>query len=449
MKRFFECNLPKTAPKHITGIEKRTTVTRILKQVHSRMDKLNEALSITGLRGEQFAAAAKVFFDRKADTGEPILDRWSAEKLAEQVAIIAPNMDYSERYEWPNAVVVVDIAFLTIPEWEAVRMVGIGGSDAAVAVGVSPYRTEQALYHDKVGTEIKLPIEEGNQFIFDYGHYLEPLVIEEFCRRTGAKAITETRMFAKKGMSYVTANIDKILILPDERIVVFEAKTTTNFNRDAWKDEKVPAQYVPQCRQYMAVLDDERIVGTYIGCIYGNMPSDFVCAFIERDMDKETEQLEMEKEFWEENVLAGIEPEPSGNPEEDIKMFRKITGYADNSAETVQFSSDRTELIKEYISLDEERKALEKKSKAIKEAQQQLSLDLIKDLGIATKGELHTGDDSYYEVSYTPRSSTTVDKEKLKLVYPEAFDDVVSVNPEASRVFSMKIKKEKKKREEK
>jgi putative phage-type endonuclease len=442
MKNYFECNLPKIAPKHIKGIEKRKTVTRILKQIYNRMNKLNEALIITGLEGEQFSAAAKVYFDRKSATGEPLIDVWNAEKLAEQVMMIAPNMEYSKRYHWPKAVVIVDTAFLTIPEWEAIRMVGIGGSDAAVTMGISPYRTEQELYHDKVGTEIKMKIGEKNQFIFDYGHCLEPLVIDEFCRRTGAKIIPETRMFAKKGMKYITANIDAILEFSDGRIVIFEAKTTTNFNRNAWTDNKVPVQYVPQCRQYMTVLDDKRIVGTYIGCIYGNTPNDFLCSYINRDIDKEEEQLKIEKEFWEENVLAGVEPEESGIPEKDINVFRMITGSADKESEVIQLPQTRIDAIKEYMELNETRKAYDKKLEAVKQRQKQLSLGIMKELGQCTKGELHTGDGLFYEVSFYPKSSTKIDKEKLKLVYPDIFEEMAIVNPESSRPFSIKMKRE-------
>ena len=442
MKNYFECNLPKIAPKHIKGIEKRKAVTRILKQIHNRMNKLNEALMITELEGEQFSAAAKIYFDRKTKSGESLVDVWDAKKLAEQVMSIATNMKYSKRYHWTKAVVIVDTAFLTTPEWEAIRMIGIGGSDAAVTMGISPYRTEQALYHDKVGTEMKMNIGEENQFIFSYGHYLEPLVIEEFCRRTGAKVIPETRMFAKKGMPYITANIDAILEFCDGRIVIFEAKTTTNFNRNAWQNNKVPVQYIPQCRQYMTVLNDTRIAGTYIGCIYGNTPNDFVCSYIERDIAKEKEQLAIEKDFWKNNVLAGIEPEESGIPEEDIKMFRKVTGCADKEAKVVQFPVKRREMIKKYMELDKTRKAYDKKSEAIKQQQQQLSLKLMKDLGESTKGELHTGDEFFYEISFAPKSSTKIDKEKLRLVYPNIFKEIASVNPESSRPFSIKMKKE-------
>ena len=46
---------------------------------------------------------------------------------------------------------LVDTATLTEDEWLAWRRKGIGGSDVASALGLSPYRTARELYFDKIG----------------------------------------------------------------------------------------------------------------------------------------------------------------------------------------------------------------------------------------------------------------------------------------------------------
>ncbi len=437
---YFECNLPMTAPDYVTP-SKKAELTQLLQQIHARMKKLDEALEKSGMPGEQFAAGAKLIFDCETETGEPLLDSYDSETLAAQVKAIASNMKYEPREEWDNTIVLVDTAFLRTDEWEAVRRIGIGGSDAAVALGISPYRTEQELYHDKIGTEFKIPdTDTGKQFIFDYGHKVEPLVISEFCRRTGAKVIPETRMFAKKGMPYITANIDAIVRMLDGRIFVFEAKTTTFFNKDAWAENKVPPQYVPQCRQYMSVLDDPKIQGTYIGCIYGNTPNDFVCSYILRDFDAEDEQLEAEEVFWHNHILARREPDLSGEPEKDIELIRKKSGYADKDMKPIDIEPDSKGAIDDYLALDEERKMLEKKASNIKERQRQISIELIEQLGKATKGIFPKDEKTFFEVSYAPRSSEKVDKDLLRLAFPDAYNAAVTKIQESSRVFSIKIK---------
>ena len=57
---------------------------------------------------------------------------------------MALNLNYK-----PNK--LVDITTLTEDQWLDWRRKGIGGSDVAVALNSSPYRTARELYYDKIG----------------------------------------------------------------------------------------------------------------------------------------------------------------------------------------------------------------------------------------------------------------------------------------------------------
>ena len=46
---------------------------------------------------------------------------------------------------------VVDISTLTREQWLAFRRLGIGGSDVAAIMGISPFVTSRDLYYDKIG----------------------------------------------------------------------------------------------------------------------------------------------------------------------------------------------------------------------------------------------------------------------------------------------------------
>lgn len=445
MRKFFECNLPKKAASYV-DVRATKRINNILTNIHNRMDKLEEALNLTGLEGEQFAKGAKILFDQQANSGESLIDTMTAKEIADYVKPIAEKMPYQKRHEWDNAEVIVDTAFLSIPEWEAIRTIGIGGSDAAIALGVSPYRTELELYYDKHCIPEELDIEKnedkkGKEFIFSYGHKVESLVIETFCNITGAKVIPETRMFRKKSMPYITANIDAIVEMPDGRIFVFEAKTTTFFNKSAWENNKIPVQYLPQCRQYLSVLDDPKIAGTYIGCIYGNTVNEFVCSYVERDMQKEQEQLDEIKYFWDTYILGNQKPDYSGKSETDLKIQRRFSGSADKNAPAVELIPQDVEIIKEYLELNEQKKKLIAKADGITNKMQSLQLMIAEELGRTVKGTVKKDDSSYYEVSYAPRSYTSLDKKMLKASFPEVYEKVITVIPENTRVFSIKERK--------
>ena len=70
--------------------------------------------------------------------------------------------------------VLVDTTDLPRDEWLAYRRKGIGGSDAAAVLGISPFMTARDLYYDKLG--ISAQADEENWVAKEIGHLLEPLV---------------------------------------------------------------------------------------------------------------------------------------------------------------------------------------------------------------------------------------------------------------------------------
>lgn len=439
---YFEYNLPQGMPFYIDEAH-RSQFNSMLDAIKNRMELLETALSLTDLSGELFSLALTRVFNAEDDT--PSLDMMEPDDIAALASMLSYGLTAEPRIEWPNAVTVADTAFVTRKEWEMLRLIGLGGSDAAVVLGLSPYRSTQALYHDKRGTmfEVNDKPDPGKEYIFAYGHRVEDLVIEQFCRQTGCKRVRETRMFRHKDYPYVTANIDAIVRFPDGRLSVFEAKTTTSFNRDAWANHSCPPHYVPQCRQYMAVLNDPRINDTYIGCIYGNTPSDFMAGIVPRDRQAEQEQLEEEEYFWMQYIETGLEPKPSGNPEKDMEILRKKIGLADKSTKNkvIALSNDLAESLSEYMKIRGQRQEAEARVKALKEQEAIFSLPIIEALGTNIKGQVRASDGTVYTITNSPVSRLETDMEKLAMSYPEAFKACVRKPEESYRRLTIKAKR--------
>lgn len=64
------------------------------------------------------------------------------------------------------------------PEWLAFRKSGIGGSDAAAILGISPFRTNVEVWEEKVGLKIPEDISEEPQV--KYGKESEDLLVQLF-----------------------------------------------------------------------------------------------------------------------------------------------------------------------------------------------------------------------------------------------------------------------------
>lgn len=438
---FFEYSLPEQAPSYLDPARRdefETTTARI----EARMNLLENGLTLSGLSGEVFSIALSRVFSPEDET--PALDTMAASDIAALAKALSVGLTAEPRLTWRNAVTVVDTAFVTRKEWETLRMMGIGGSDAAVVQEISPYRALQELYHDKCGTVFERPEEPnpGKDFIFTYGRRMEDLVIEQFCRQTGCQRIRETRMFRRKDLPFVAANIDAIVRFPDGRLAVFEAKTTSRFNKSAWENHSCPPHYEPQCRQYMAVLDDPRINEVYIGCIYGNAVSDFVVGRVPRDQKEEQILLEEECFFWEEYVEIGEEPPAGNSASKAASLLTKKIGLINPLSKDVAIplQDDCVPALRQYLTLREQRRELERQVKALKEQEIGAYLPIAEAMGKNVRASLRL-DGAAYEIRYAPTRQRQTDLQKLELAYSEAFADCVRVSDSAERRFEVKEQK--------
>lgn len=454
---YFDCNLPSKAPAYIRK-EKAEEMTKTFATIRARMEKLEEALDISGLHPATFAEYAKVLFDSSFER----FDEMTPDELAEYACLVHKDgYQAKERMEWPNATVLVDTAFLNKErkEWEMIRHLGIGGSDAAVVQNASPYNTPYVLYHDKCWTH-DAKADDGKQAVFDRGHFMENKVIRAFCDLTGAEVVPESRMFQSKKYPAAIADIDAVIRMPNGNVYVFEAKTTVAGNYAAWMGNQVPSHYIPQTRQYPAVLDDDRVLGTYIGCLftvdyavhglYIGSDTDvgkFLSRLIERDKEKEDFFLGLEQSFYDDHLMAQKEPEFSGDPEVNKAAITALVGKTtDPEAAPIDVPETMLEDVRAYLALKDESAKLDAQKKNIKEAADTLALPFIAMLGEKVEARLpvpDSEDGEYYEVKYVPRSGTDVDLQTLEAFFPDAYDKCVKVNPCKSRTFSIKVKKPK------
>ena len=449
---FFECNLEKTAPEHLYW-EGKSAYEEVVEKINRRTEKLNRAYSLVCMKPETFQVLTSELF-RKEELSSGNVEHFDAmtpKQLADYADLAFCGEETETRLTFPNAEVLFDTAYATVKEWESLRHIGIGGSDSAVICDVSSFKTKRGLYYDKVGYPVKININEDKQSVFDRGHAVEDNVIGAFCRITGAVRIRDTRMFRSRTHPHCIADIDAILRMPDGKLRIFEAKSTVAENQPAWDNNQVPPYYLTQCRHYPAVLDDPRIEGTFIGCLFvvdwtigGRFVASqydedrFVSRYIPRDSGLELDQLNLNEKFWTDYIESGIEPPVTDPGGKAIDELKSITGPSNPDAPPVDLTS--RENAAAVMRLNE----LKKKMGDVKAFQidplqkeyDELKYRLIEQLGTAPDG-LVTADDGIWEVRYRASKKTEIDTALLKTCYPDIYDRVVTVNKEASRRFSI------------
>ena len=91
-------------------------------------------------------------------------------------------------------------------QWLEYRRKGIGGSDAAAVLGISPFRTGRDLYYDKLN--IVTADDAENWVQMEVGTLLEPLVAKIFAHKTGYKIYRRPFMFRHPQYPWMLADLD-------------------------------------------------------------------------------------------------------------------------------------------------------------------------------------------------------------------------------------------------
>ena len=202
---------------------------------------------------------------------------------------------------------------LSHDEWLKYRKQGIGGSDAGAICGLNPYRSPMAVYIDKT----EKTIEENDNEAMRQGRDLEQYVAERFVEETGLKVRRANAIFFNDEHSYMLANVDRLIVGENAGL---ECKTASVYSADKWENGHIPESYEIQCHHYMAVTGAD---AWYIACVI--LGRDFVWQKIERDDETIRMLMQIESDFWNNNVLANKMPAPDGSKaaEELISKYYK------------------------------------------------------------------------------------------------------------------------------
>ncbi len=210
--------------------------------------------------------------------------------------------------------IIVDVKQGT-PEWHSFRKDGIGGSDAPVIEGSSPYHTPRTLYFTKRG-ELVEDISE-NEYIFAKGHKTEGLVRKNFAELTGAEMLPLCLIHDKH--SHIRASLDGF---DQKKYGILEAKLVGKAVLEDARDEGI----IPR-HHWVQIQHNMEVAGVDLGQWYGHNGNDNgVLIEVKRDNTFITAQLQREHEFWE-MIKAGKVPALTENDElvpDDLSILNAL-----------------------------------------------------------------------------------------------------------------------------
>ena len=282
-------------------------------------------------------------------------------------------------------------------EWLIYRTLGVGGSDASVIAGVNPFRSIHEVWLEKTG---QTEPEETDSEYTHFGTILEPIVRQEFTKRTGLKVRAKNVMLQSIQHPFMLADLDGVINENGEP-AVFEAKTASAYKEEVWENG-VPEEYMFQIQHYMAVTGYKR---TYIAALVGG--NKFYWHKVERDEDMIMELIQMEQEFWVNNVQNGVEPVPDGSTATTAYLNR---AYAQSNGKVIHLSDEVLPLCEKYEEVSKQIKVLEIEKDAV--------TNQIKNY----MKEYETGIVGGHKISWKPIDRNVLDSKKLRTEQPEIFE---------------------------
>lgn len=282
-------------------------------------------------------------------------------------------------------------------KWEAMRNIGIGGSDASTIAGINRWKSPYQLWLEKTG-QVEPEDISYNEYVY-WGTVLEQLVADRFCELTGKK-VRKCGMMQSLTHEFMLANVDRLVVGENAGL---ECKTANGFKAKEWEGDNIPDSYYLQCQHYMAVTGCEK---WYIACLIGG--NHFVWKEIPRNEEDITALIEAEGAFWEDNVKVGLMPDVDGSKSCSQALAERFPGGVTDS---ITLPKEADELLNE---IDELNEAADRIKDQIESKKNSIKL-MLGDNEIAYAGER--------KVTWkTQAGRVTVDSKKLKSEMPDVYE---------------------------
>lgn len=189
------------------------------------------------------------------------------------------------------------------------RMLGIGGSDMPIILGLSRYKTPYQLYLEKKGI-----VSTGDEMtpVQYWGNRLEEVIRDEFSKRNKVTIETPDTL-VHPILNFMRANVDGYIVEWD---AVLEVKCSSQFMANEWGEDfsdAIPMAYLVQVAHYCFVMNAKE---AHIAVLIGG--NDYRQYKYVRDVELEKSIIESASSFW--DAVQKDLPPPAVN-QIDLKLM--------------------------------------------------------------------------------------------------------------------------------
>lgn len=208
--------------------------------------------------------------------------------------------------------------------WLAERRTGIGGSDIAALLGLSPYKTQVELWLDKTGRAPDIEPDADQAERMHWGTVLEDIVARHYAGLRGVKIQRINTMLRHPAYPAALANIDRAVVTEGSRARwdeaaarvlgadrILEVKTAHALAQGSadWGEpgtDQVPQHYWMQCQWYLAITG---LPFADLAVLFGGQK--FSEYTIHADAGLQADLLAEAQGWWQRHVIEDMPPQPT------------------------------------------------------------------------------------------------------------------------------------------
>lgn len=219
--------------------------------------------------------------------------------------------------------------------WLKCRSQGLGGTDVAALCGLNPHKAPIDVYNGKRG----LIGEDTQNAAMTWGLREEPIIAEHYADLHGVKLV-EPGFMVHPSHSWIVGTPDRLI---DKTKKGLEIKTANSRVAHLWGDDgtdEVPDAYLIQCEWYMI------LTGYPVWDLAVKIDSaDYREYTIPENPALQKRLIEIAGDFWYNNILAGVPPEPDGS-EQYVKYVQ--AAYPKDTGKMIAETPQLRELAMRY-----------------------------------------------------------------------------------------------------
>jgi putative phage-type endonuclease len=222
--------------------------------------------------------------------------------------------------------------------WLIARRGGIGGSDVAALMGVSPWHSALSLYVEKISVD---PPDEKSSEIADWGRHFEPLILKQYALRSKRKIVRGGKLMRSKRAAHHLTTLDGIQLTraPSGAKGPGVAEVKTTGYGDRFQDD-LPIEVQIQIQWELHVTG-----ASWATCIWLPFPErrlQWIDVLPHRAFQEVL--VEHVDNFWQ-RVQRRLPPDPDGS---DSSMLALRALYPDEDESQVILLSGATAIADEY-----------------------------------------------------------------------------------------------------